>query len=244
LEARRTKEFVLALNRTKFGLSPGEFRRTRFAVHEGIYKPMDLLSNMTESKAKELLLYYTALVTIPALEDACNKVIYNPKFYTQVGSAGEHHAYPGGLIIHTAEVTDYAVKMSTMFEEADEDVIITAAIYHDFMKINEYEIRQSSTPDSLVFDAFGKPATYIAKTDYRNLVRHVAGSHAAFLMEIQHKDVYPDVVLGIEHAILAHHGRKEWGSPIEPQTVEARIVHDADTFSVKFGQGARNKPSC
>ena len=205
---------------------------------------------MTESKAKELLLHYVDMLSIPALEDACNKVIDHPKFYTQVGSAGEHHAYPGGLIIHTAEVTDFAFNMTKTFNEvatagalADEDVVITAAIYHDFMKINEYEILHASSPGSIVMDKYGRPATYIGKTDYRNLVRHVAGSHAAFLMEIQNKNVPPDVVLGIEHAILAHHGRKEWGSPIEPQTIEAKIVHDADTFSVKFGQGARNKPS-
>jgi 3'-5' exoribonuclease len=205
---------------------------------------------MTESKAKELLQYYAALVTIPALEDACNKVIDNPKFYTQVGSAGEHHAYPGGLIIHTAEVTDFAFNMAKTFNEvasadatADDDVVITAAIFHDFMKVNEYEIRQKSTPDSIYLDAHGRPMTYIAKTDYRHLVRHVAGSHAAFLVAIQNKEVYPDVVMRIEHAILAHHGRKEWGSPVEPQTVEAMILHSADMFSVNFGPGSKTKPS-
>lgn len=195
-------------------------------------------------------MHYATELTIPALQDACFKVIDNPKFFTQVGSAGEHHAYPGGLIIHTAEVTDFAFNQAKTFNSvatagvsADEDVVVTAAIYHDFMKINEYEIRHKSTPDSIYLDAYGQPATYIAKTDYRNLVRHVAGSHAAFLMEIQHKEVHPEIVLGIEHAILAHHGRKEWGSPVEPQTIEARIVHDADMFSVKFGQNAKSKSS-
>jgi 3'-5' exoribonuclease len=32
----------------------------------------------------------------------------------------------------------------------------------------------------------------------------------------------------LTHAILAHHGRKEWGAPVEPQTVEAWLVHLAD----------------
>lgn len=30
------------------------------------------------------------------------------------------------------------------------------------------------------------------------------------------------------HAVLAHHGRKEWGAPIDPQTVETWLVHLAD----------------
>ncbi|MGH3630624.1 MAG: hypothetical protein ACRDRL_24690, partial [Sciscionella sp.] len=30
------------------------------------------------------------------------------------------------------------------------------------------------------------------------------------------------------HAILAHHGRQEWGAACEPHTVEAWLVHLAD----------------
>jgi 3'-5' exoribonuclease len=41
----------------------------------------------------------------------------------------------------------------------------------------------------------------------------------------------------IEHAILAHHGRQEWGSPVEPVTAEAYILHYADMLSVRFGPG-------
>jgi len=35
----------------------------------------------------------------------------------------------------------------------------------------------------------------------------------------------------IEHLLLSHHGRKEWGSPVEPLTAEAFILHAADMMS-------------
>ena len=34
----------------------------------------------------------------------------------------------------------------------------------------------------------------------------------------------------ILHVILAHHGTNEHGSPVEPQTLEALIVHSIDTL--------------
>ena len=193
-------------------------------------------------------------LSYPALGEICTKVIDTPKFGTQYGSAGDHHHYPGGLLIHTAEVVGYAVSIADMFDEADLDVIVTAGIFHDYMKIDEYE-RRAIDPykEGLVVDvggkfgpvACGKEITHeIVKTDYRKLVRHVAGSHAAFLVMLREADRLTDlvpanVVVGIEHAILAHHGRYEWGSPVLPQTLEATILHNSDVLSQKFGYSSK-----
>ena len=49
-----------------------------------------------------------------------------------------------------------------------------------------------------------------------------------------HDWVNPDLMEEVSHVILAHHGRLEWGSPIEPQTPEALIVHQADMLSAYF----------
>jgi 3'-5' exoribonuclease len=35
----------------------------------------------------------------------------------------------------------------------------------------------------------------------------------------------------VAHAILAHHGRHEWGSPVAPATPEATVIHFADMLS-------------
>jgi 3'-5' exoribonuclease len=193
------------------------------------------LNRLSVNEAKELLTKFAQELSYPALTAACMKVINDPRFVVQYGSAGSHHAYVGGLIVHTAEVTNYAYTMSQMFHEADEDVVITAGIFHDFMKVKEYELRQKSSPGHVVMDSYGRPATYIGKTDYRNLVRHVAGSHAEFMKLVDDTDVDDGKILKIEHAILAHHGCFEYGSPVEPQTVEARILHYADMMSVNHG---------
>ena len=42
-----------------------------------------------------------------------------------------------------------------------------------------------------------------------------------------------ELVNQVGHCILAHHGHKEWGSPVEPITTEARILHFADDLSAR-----------
>jgi 3'-5' exoribonuclease len=41
---------------------------------------------------------------------------------------------------------------------------------------------------------------------------------------------FEEVRAHILHVILAHHGTNEHGSPVEPQTLEALIVHSLDTL--------------
>lgn len=175
--------------------------------------------------ARTRLLAIIKTLTNRELEEACKIVLYHKDFLSAFGSAGEHHAYPGGLAIHTYEVVEHALNIAQKTPDVDRDVLITAAVFHDFMKVREY------------VPAMGHLGTkLIQKTQYRRLVRHVAGSHAEFMKAVEHsKTITPDTIMKIEHAMLAHHGRMEWGSPVEPQLVEAYILHFADMLSSQFG---------
>ena len=127
-------------------------------------------------------------------------------------------------MVHTYEVAHYALDMAKAFwEDVDRDALLTAAIWHDYMKVREYEVSEAE---------LGK----ITKTPYRKFVNHVAGSHAEFLLAVVGKDLDPDIQQRIEHALLAHHGRQEWGSSVEPQTLESMLLHTADMISVRFGK--------
>jgi 3'-5' exoribonuclease len=43
----------------------------------------------------------------------------------------------------------------------------------------------------------------------------------------------PGQLLDLQHMILSHHGSLEFGSPVQPMTTEAEIVHWADEASAK-----------
>lgn len=152
------------------------------------------------------------------------KVFDDPRFIRGYGAAVDgnhaHHAYNGGLPIHTLEVTTIALAAAkSSYLTVNIPILVTAAIWHDYCKVLDYD-----------YNGY--------KTTYRKLVRHLSGSHAAFCCEVVSEDIgIIDSItqMNIEHCILAHHGRQEWGSPVEPQTVEASILHYADMLSMQYG---------
>ncbi len=138
---------------------------------------------------------------------------------SKLGTEHSHHAYQGGLVVHTAEVVEIALEIASSRNlSLNKDILIAAAILHDTMKVRDY----SSTGES---------------TMYRDLVRHVAGSYAYWEQLALQNSVDEYLTIRVSHCILAHHGRQEWGSPIEPQTIEADILHYADMLSQRYGRG-------
>lgn len=139
-------------------------------------------------------------------------VLDDPRFSVAPGGVTKHHDFKHGLVIHVSEVMSNVNKM-THYNPSDE--LTTAVIWHDYMKVREYDL-----------DSEGK----VVKLPYRNFVRHVAGSAMQFHFEAA--SCLPTGILDrVEHLLLSHHGRKEWGSPIEPATAEAFILHAADMMS-------------
>ena len=158
-------------------------------------------------------------------------VIKDARFHWGYGSSSgehQHHCYPGGLAVHTAEVYEGALGMGQTYG-ADLDVLRIAAVWHDYYKI--YEYTRTNDPE--------KP---VERNQYSKKVGHVVGSWEAWMEHTQIRPVnwsgdHTALVYQVGHCLLAHHGRKEWGSPVEPQTVEAQILHYADMMSMLWGPG-------
>ena len=122
-----------------------------------------------------------------------------------------HHACVGGLLEHTLSVVRIIESAGSVYPELDRDLVVTAALLHDLGKIWSY--------DPLSFQM----------TPRGSLLSHVYMSAAYVEQRIREIDGFsPDVALRLLHALLAHHGRLEYGSPAVPQTLEAMVLHSAD----------------
>lgn len=159
------------------------------------------------------------------LDLVCSTVLESEDFQEWPASVTKHHTYSGGLVVHTYEVLKYALLLASDTRSADPTILVAAAIFHDFMKIRDYQ----RIPGSPLFCA----------APYRDSIRHVVGSHAAWVRaaDLRARSRTPEWVDAVSHCILAHHGRIDWGSPVEPQTVEAQILHFADMMSARYGEG-------
>ncbi|MGD9581049.1 MAG: HD domain-containing protein [Vampirovibrionia bacterium] len=140
------------------------------------------------------------------------------KFFMAPAAKSHHHNYPGGLLQHTFELCQLssALEKSKLYPDINWQIVYSACILHDLGKINDYKIENDS----------------IETNDSIKLTGHLVTTPIE-IYETARKLGYEKSNLfeNLLHAVIAHHGKKEWGSPQEPQTKEAWIVHLVDMLS-------------
>lgn len=132
-----------------------------------------------------------------------------------------HHNYLGGLLEHTLEVVEICLQVAALYPQLDQSLLVTAAIFHDLGKIEEYD------PHSYVFE----------QTDRGRLLGHITIGLEIIRELMGRLPLFPEnIKTQLEHAIISHHGEKEWGSPEIPQTFEAFALFHADLLSARLKQ--------
>lgn len=164
-----------------------------------------------------------AELTTPALRRVVDLFYADDEFRLRLertpGSVRGHHAKLGGLLLHLFEVTSIA-RQTAKTMGANVELVIAGALLHDVGKVEAYCIAGGSfdyTPCGLLLGHVVLGSLM--------LERRRAAVGAAICTEGQ--------LLDVQHMILSHHGRREFGSPVEPMTAEAEIVHRADESSAK-----------
>jgi 3'-5' exoribonuclease len=136
------------------------------------------------------------------------------------GSVRGHHAKLGGLLLHVFEVTSIA-RQTAKTMKANIDLVVAGALLHDVGKVEAYCIDGGSFDYTTCGLLLGHVVLGTLMLERRLAAAGVA-HHCT-----------PGQLLDIQHMILSHHGRLEYGSPVEPMTTEAEIVHWADEASAK-----------
>lgn len=128
-----------------------------------------------------------------------------------------HHAYVHGLLEHTLEITKICGLMCEIHPEVNYDILITGALLHDFGKTVELS---SDTK----FDY----------TDKGKLIGHIVICAIEIEKAVEKIDNFPsDIKDHIIHLVLSHQGKLEYASPVEPKTLEAIVLYQADELSAK-----------
>jgi 3'-5' exoribonuclease len=164
-----------------------------------------------------------AEISTPALRRAVDLFYADDNFRLMLeltpGSVNGHHAKLGGLLLHVFEVTSIA-RATAKTMNANVDLVVAGALLHDIGKVEAYGI------DGGIF----------ANTPCGLLLGHVVLGCLMLERRVaaQGQRVCTDgQLLDLQHMILSHHGSLEFGSPVQPMTTEAEIVHWADEASAK-----------
>jgi 3'-5' exoribonuclease len=137
-----------------------------------------------------------------------------------------HHAYVAGWLEHTLSVTRTAAHLAEKYDEyypdmqprLDKGIVVAGAILHDIGKLREYDQQPAGT-------------TYSAEG---NLIGHMLQGRDIVREAAAGRKLSTETLLRLEHVVIAHQGRPEWGAPKVPMTPEAIIVHYADDLDAKY----------
>ena len=142
-----------------------------------------------------------------------------------------HHAWIGGLLEHILSLMGVADAVVKKYPGANRDLLLTGVLLHDIGKLKE--LRWGT---SFEYTLPGQLLGHITMG-----VRMVEQKIAALGSFPEEKRVL------VEHMILSHHGRYEFGSPKLPMIPEAILLHYLDdmdakmqTMQVEFARAATN----
>jgi len=158
----------------------------------------------------------------PNLSQLLQKVFGDRKFMTDFSycpaSIMLHSNELGGLIYHTLNVADHCMLSWEQYKQMDRDLLLTGALLHDVGKVEAFKV-----------------TTNIDQTEAGKFLGHLVIGMNFVKLKIDEIEGFPEEKKNmILHIILSHHGRKDWGSPVEPAIPEALTVHFADDFDAKL----------
>lgn len=125
-----------------------------------------------------------------------------------------HHAYLGGLLEHTYEILLLSKPLLELYPDISRDLLIAGILLHDAGKLREFQWE-------LDFEY----------SDEGRLLGHVVpGAEMVAAAAKQIEGFAQDLSVRLQHMILSHHGRYEWGSPRRPKTLEAVALHHLENL--------------
>lgn len=145
------------------------------------------------------------------------------------GQPDKHHYGKGGLARHTLEVVELCLMNNGYFSDrVPPTKLYLAALFHDSGKMYDYA---PTVHENYVDYSEWQP------TRHKRIIHHIFRSAQIWIEAARALDsLFVDDVL---HAILAHHGRREWGSPTSPASSLAWILHCCDMISARLDDVGR-----
>jgi 3'-5' exoribonuclease len=149
-------------------------------------------------------------------------------FRTAPAATMMHHAYRHGLLEHTIHMARAAKALLPLYVEVDPDLAMAGILLHDMGKTIEYEGPLS------------------AKRSRRGILQgHVVLGYQLVRKAALKARLDAERTERLEHVILSHQGKLEWGAAAMAATPEAVFVSMIDNLDAKMGmvqRALRNAP--
>lgn len=146
---------------------------------------------------------------------------HGEKLYAIPAAKSVHHAFLGGLLMHTANMMKIADFLAAMYPETiDRSLLLTGTLLHDMAKEQEF-----------VFSQLGLAVDYSIEGQ---LLGHLVMGAQETAEVAASLDVPEDKSMLLWHLILSHHGEPEFGAAVRPLCAEAELLSLIDSVDSRM----------
>ena len=176
------------------------------------FEPSDLIPT-SKLNAKQLWIQLQKeikTISKPHFKKLVTKILsdHKQKFQIYPASISFHYNYQHGLLEQTVSLMKIAKLLARNYA-VNSDLLLTGACLHQIGKLYSINVGFSS-----------------GKNDSKQLVGNAILSRDIVNKYINQIKKFPENdKIQLEHLILSYQGRREWQSPVEPQTIEAVLLH-------------------
>ena len=199
-----------------------------------------LLSGGEELAARQEEAWQNILHLIDSMKDPrllalCKMLVstHEQRFRRAAAARSMHHARRGGLVEHTAGVMRTADAICSVYPNANRDLVLAGALFHDCGKM--WETGCAEHGFGVEYSDMGELLGHISVGI--EVVNKLWQSICTPEQRTEWKSLTPpteQVRLHLLHLIASHHGTLEFGSPVVPKTPEALLLHHADNIDAKM----------
>ncbi len=165
---------------------------------------------------------YISTFTNPHLQALLRAFLDDPQIAEALKNApaakSMHHAWIGGLLEHIVSLLGISDMAARHYPEINRDLLLTGVVLHDIGKLRE--LRWGTSFD---YTAAGQ------------LLGHISMGIGMIETKLVNLPDFPNNLrVLVEHMVLSHHGKYEFGSPKLPMIPEALLLHYLDDLDAKM----------
>jgi len=170
----------------------------------------------------DLILDYMEKINSKDIKGITEQIILecSEKMMHYPAAKSNHHAVRGGLLYHTTTMLKAGEKLLEVYNYLNSDLLYAGIILHDIAKI--YEMDSSELGIVSQYTVEGQLLGHIVLGV--NLIDRAGNAIKAD----------KEVIMLLQHMILAHHYEPEYGSPKRPMIPEAEMLHHLDIMDARM----------
>ena len=132
-----------------------------------------------------------------------------------------HHSFLHGLLMHTGTMLKAADRLAALYPQViDRNLLLTGTLLHDFAKRQEF-----------TFSELGLVSGYSVKGE---LLGHLVMGAQEVREVAQELGIPEEKSVLLQHMLLSHHGKPEYGAAVIPMCAEADLLSMIDMMDSRM----------